>query len=328
MAQRMFPTVEPGGGGATWLGEVALSGAEQARLTSVVRELADRYGSADNPQLLRDVRYLGYHLPPALREALSGLRYEESIAGLVVRGSPVTERPGPTPVRYGEGTGTTAHDLWLLLVAGQLGDPVCWSVWQDGRLVNDILPMPGEEDAQTGLGSEAELEFHVEEALYDNRCDVLALSCLRNNDRVPTTVASVDCLDLASLDLEVLFQPRFRIGGDDMYRDRPVLFGSADSPYLRLDPPYMRALPGDDRAAQALAVLCQGLAGGMVDVVLNAGDLLLLDNYRAVHGRRAFQGRYDGTDRWLRRCTTIRDMRLTRSMRDGPDGRVIVPDVG
>jgi len=40
-------------------------------------------------------------------------------------------------------------------------------------------------------------------------------------------------------------------------------------------------------------------------VVLDDGDLLVIDNDRAVHGRTAFTPRYDGTDRWLRRALVV-----------------------
>ena len=42
----------------------------------------------------------------------------------------------------------------------------------------------------------------------------LALLCLRNHDRVPTTLATGADLDLARLDLDTLFSPRFLIAPD------------------------------------------------------------------------------------------------------------------
>ena len=48
---------------------------------------------------------------------------------------------------------------------------------------------------------------------------------------------------------------------------------------------------------------------GRLDLVVavfglhSAGEVLVLDNYRAVHGRRAFRPRFDGTDRWLKRIS-------------------------
>jgi L-asparagine oxygenase len=304
--------------------EVVIPAGDRDDLTAVVNSLLARFGRADEPAFLHEAGQLGHLLPEGLRAALRAIRYTENAAALVVRGGPELGDPGPTPRHWQDRdpVATARHDLWQVLVMAQLGDPVAWSVWQDGHLINDVLPVPGEEHEQTGLGSTAELEFHVEEALYDNRCDYLGLMCLRNLDGSPTSVASIDAVDLAAMDVDVLFEPRFRIGDDKIV---PALFGSPESPYLRLDPPYMTALPGEDRAAAAFAQLCGELDRAMVDVVLAAGDLLLVDNYRAVHGRKPFRARYDGTDRWLHRCTTTRDLRVTRGQRRGATDRVITP---
>lgn len=45
------------------------------------------------------------------------------------------------------------------------------------------------------------------------------------------------------------------------------------------------------------------------DVAVGPGSLLIVDNYRAVHGRRPFTARYDGTDRWLKKLTVSRNLR-------------------
>ena len=45
------------------------------------------------------------------------------------------------------------------------------------------------------------------------------------------------------------------------------------------------------------------------EVVVGPGTLLVVDNYLAVHGRRAFEVRYDGTDRWLKKLTVSRNLR-------------------
>ncbi|WP_141514554.1 hypothetical protein [Streptomyces zhaozhouensis] len=137
---------------------------------------------------------------------------------------------------------------------------------------------------------------------------------------MPTTVASVDCLDLAALDVATLSEPRFRIGDAALSTVRPALLGSPDAPCLRLDPPSTRALPGDRRAASALA-------SGPVPAALDAGDPPLPDDYRAVHGRGPSRPRHDGTDRWLRRRTTTRDPRPTRGGRSSADGRAVTPRV-
>ena len=38
---------------------------------------------------------------------------------------------------------------------------------------------------------------------------------------------------------------------------------------------------------------------------LEPGDLLMVDNRRAVHARTAFRPRYDGQDRWLQRVYAV-----------------------
>jgi alpha-ketoglutarate-dependent taurine dioxygenase len=43
-------------------------------------------------------------------------------------------------------------------------------------------------------------------------------------------------------------------------------------------------------------------------VVLSDGDVLVIDNDRAVHGRSPFVPRYDGTDRWLKRALVVREL--------------------
>lgn len=306
--------------------EVPFPDGDREQVRASIDGLIAEYGWPDDPRFLRAVCGLGHLLPAAVREAVLDMRYLESAAALVVRGCPITDEPGPTPSHWSERKpdSTIRYDFWLALVLAQLGDPVCWLHLQDARLFNDLLPIAGEEDEQTGHGSRAELEFHVEEAFQDDRSPAFGLLCLRNQDRVPTTVASAAGLDLSELNVEVLFEPRFRIvASEELVRVRPVLFGAADSPYLRVDPIYTEALPGDTEAQAAFDALCRQLGDNLVDVVLDQGDVLLVDNYRVVHGRRPFAARFDGTDRWLRRLSVVRDLRPTRHLRHGVDDRVV-----
>ncbi|MDT0268968.1 TauD/TfdA family dioxygenase [Streptomyces sp. DSM 44915] len=329
----------PGAHPAGQIVEVVVPAAERARLAGELDAQAARFPELTDPELLAEAAGLGQCLPVEARRALTELRYGESCAGVVVRHGPVADDPGPTPRHWRESAGrpTDRFDRWLLWLAAQLGDPLCWASIQDGRLVADVLPVAGQEEAQTGHGSAAELAFHVEDAFHEARCDALALACLRNPDAVPTTVASVTALDLAALDVETLLEPRFRIAPDPEHlRDLPagaapdpllgaVLSGPPAAPCLRVDPAFTTVPAGDRRAAAAFDALCAQLAAGLVDVALHAGDVLLLDNHRAVHGRRPFRARYDGTDRWLRKITVNRDLRRTRALRRSATSRVLHP---
>ncbi len=317
--------------------ELTLDDRDRRQAADLVRRTAARYGRADDPEFLRSAAALAGDLPQPLRQALGELRYGESCAALVVRGGPVGGARVPTPGHWShrDPAATVGHDVWLALAAAPLGDPIAWSSLQEGRLLNDMLPVPGQEGAQTGQGSEADLELHIEDCFSDERCDALALLCLRNHDAVPSTLVTSAALDLERLDLDALFAPRFLIMPDDEHlrgtgatpleaaRRRPLMFGARHSPYLRVDLPCTRAVPGDARAARALSALAAQLSAGRTEVPMAAGDLLLVDNYRALHGRSTFRPRYDGTDRWMRRLTVVRDLRRSRSLRHGPDDRVI-----
>ena len=59
------------------------------------------------------------------------------------------------------------------------------------------------------------------------------------------------------------------------------------------------------RAANALAELHAAVKRATKHVVLDDGDLLVIDNDRAVHGRTPFTPHYDGTDRWLKRALVV-----------------------
>ena len=51
--------------------------------------------------------------------------------------------------------------------------------------------------------------------------------------------------------------------------------------------------------------------------MLEAGDLLVVDNSVAVHGRTPFTARFDGTDRWLQRTFVVADLAASAGERDG-----------
>jgi L-asparagine oxygenase len=320
----------------TGLAAVELTGQERAATARLTGELRHRYGAADHPCFLRAAAGHGHLLPARLRDELDGLRYLERVGALWVRGGPAGEAGCPTPGHWREraAEATLAQDFWLVLVAAQLGDPFSWSSLQSGRLLNDVLPVYGSEHAQTGQGSVAPLELHVEDAFDDDRCDYLGLMALRNRDQVATTVAAVRPGQLPPGCQQVLREPRFVIradpehaagapAGEPAARRCAVLFGAADDPYLRVDPAFTEPLPGDSGAESAFRMLCEQLAVATVPVPLVAGDLLLVDNYRMVHGRTPFRPRYDGTDRWLRKVTVTRDLRRSRARRRGADGRVL-----
>jgi L-asparagine oxygenase len=236
---------------------------------------------------------------------------------LVLRGLPAAEMPlGPTPPSWSESPheATAVWDATLLLVASAMGRAFGWEGQQDGRLVHDIVPSKGHEHEQTGASSTVVLSAHTEDAFHPGRANLLLLACLRNHDAVPTRLASVRNTELSAADRELLARPTLPILPDDSYdeSDQPAAAAPPDVATLwdgpgglriRYDPAYTPLEQADADYRAAYDRLTAELDRVAVDVTLEAGEVLVIDNDVAVHGRQPFRARYDGTDRWLKRVS-------------------------
>jgi L-asparagine oxygenase len=224
--------------------------------------------------------------------------------------------PGPTPPSWSEARpeATALWDASLLLIASAMGRAFGWEGQQAGRLVHDIVPSKGHEHEQTGASSSVELSAHTEDAFHPGRANLLLLACLRNRDAVPTSLASVRHARLSAIERALLERPALPILPDDSYDETAAddavaapevatLWDGEGGLRIRYDPAYtpLEQAGGDYRAAYDW--LGGELARVAVDVPLEQGDVLVIDNDVAVHGRVPFQARYDGTDRWLKRVS-------------------------
>lgn len=312
------------------------------------------------PELLRAAALSGHGLPRRLRAFLSEIRERESAAAFVVCGFPVSDRAiGPTPDRWArqpDPLSTRPQEAWLVLCGSLLGELFGWATQQAGALIHDIAPTRADEHKQVGSSSAELLWWHTEEAFHPLKCDYLGLLCLRNHDRVPTTFATIGDVELDDETRRVLFEERFVIRPDDSHLTRDsddnvdpevtsaammsaarrrikemdenprrvsLLYGAVDHPYLSIDPFYMDAPTDDPPARRAYEALCQAIDSHTREVVVMPGEILFIDNYRAVHGRRPFRARYDGTDRWLKRINITRDLRKSRAFRATSESRVV-----
>ncbi|MFJ8314205.1 MULTISPECIES: TauD/TfdA family dioxygenase [unclassified Streptomyces] len=210
----------------------------------------------------------------------------------------------------------------LLLIVHLMGRPVAWAGQQNGRAVNNIVPAVGHENEQTGASSTVLLSPHTEDAFHPHRAHLLLLCCMRNHDRVATTAASVRRIGLDAQETARLTRPVVPILPDDAYEEVPdfhgeppavrTLWESPDGLTLRFDPAYTPLDQADEGYRAAYQRLEQELLNVSMEVVLEPGDVLALDNDVAVHGRVPFRARYDGTDRWLKRALVRIPGRLSR----------------
>jgi alpha-ketoglutarate-dependent taurine dioxygenase len=103
----------------------------------------------------------------------------------------------------------------------------------------------------------------------------------------------------------------------------PVLSGERHRPSMVFDADLM--VGTDAEADDALRVLAAAVEAHHTGLALQAGDLLVVDNNVAVHGRSSYTPRWDGYDRWLQRAMVVADLAPSAGERDG---RVIVTHFG
>ncbi|MDT0329877.1 TauD/TfdA family dioxygenase [Nocardiopsis sp. DSM 44743] len=310
---------------------IELTEHETAAIVAAALELfgRHRHRHLHEEALLYDVETVAGRLPSRLQTELRRFRDHGNPDGaLVIDGIPV-ETNVPTPA----GDGPDPH--WSLvpvttfaqmMVMSVLGSVIGYRDEKEGRLVQDVFPRVGQERRQENSGSVL-LELHTEDGFLDRPPHYLSLICVRgDHDAVAATLACGIRRVLPSIPADVvavLRRDRFQIafstsftGGREDIWSRPlaVLTGPIDDPHLTVDFHGMVGLDGE--AQNALDRLRELFLENVVGAVLRPGQLMIVDNRVAVHGRTSFEPRYDGTDRWLRRCFSVSDLRTVRDQAD------------
>jgi L-asparagine oxygenase len=287
-------------------------------------------------------------LPKRLREVLGRLADGSSLPALVIRGVPL--QPPPATPGHWSSAEDDRSSLILLLIAETLGASFGWSTQQAGRLVHDVVPTIGDELVQMGSNSTEALSLHSEDAFSPFRAEWIALLCLRNPSRVSTFVSTIDSVELADDEWTALREPAFPLLADlshhpsqapDAQTATSCATPAAESAFvptlawderrgvesLRFDP-YYTGPARTRRHAAALESLATQFERNRIDVKLESGDLLLLDNHRTVHGRAAFAATYREDERWLKRVCVTGDLDGSRSARHSASCRVVGCDDG
>jgi Fe(II)/alpha-ketoglutarate-dependent arginine beta-hydroxylase len=337
---------------------VDLRNDEKRIIHGLVAEVAAQFSDLEDGAFLQQVDLCADELPRRLRQELIYFRLTEPSAICVVRGWTVSgPELGNTPAHWRDrssAASTLVHDLFFFLCAAVIGSPVAWASKHDGFLMHNVVPIAGDEHQQLSSGSYAELTWHTEDAFHPLRADYLGLLCLRNPDATKTTLGCVEDLPRELTRDPIFFEPRFhilpdasRLHGTFRHAGRdlpertaeiarahmtkmlsepdpmPVLFGESNRPYLRMDQHYSRSADGDKEAEGRLHDLTRAISDNLTGYALKPGEIIFVDNYRAVHGRKSFAPRHDGNDRWLRRLNIVRDLRKSREFRLLPESRLI-----
>lgn len=303
-----------------------LTDEESIALRALATRLSQtRPGLVDEAQWLDACRSASCGLPARLRERLREFRYDPGPDGvLLLRNLPGASAVPPTPVEAGsvERSATLAASL-ISTVSMEVGEIVAFRNEKTGALVQNVVPVPGQETQQSNAGS-AVLALHVENAFHHWRPDFVALLCLRSDHASEAGLLTASVRKAVRLlddrTREVLGQPRFVTDPppsfgqpDGTTKPHPILTGDPQDPDVRVD--FHATRPVDEEAEEATRVLERQLSAVAESVRLSAGDLALLDNRVTLHGRTSFTPRYDGGDRWLHRTFIHLNHRRSRPLR-------------
>lgn len=280
------------------------------------------------PDVARVVAARSAELPTGLATAVRVFRSATPRSGaLLVRGLECLAEDRPTPLAPGSyEDAMSLPAAATLLVAAALGEPVSFRSEKSGALVHNVVPVPGREAEQSNAGSATALKMHVENAFHEHRPDHLVLACVRSDPtgdaglRVSSIRNAVDDLPedvVAALRRRQYLTERPPSFGGGRAVEHAVLSGDPCDPNVCVD--FAATRPGRDapEVTEPLHLLEEAIEAHTETLRLSVGDVAVVDNRVALHGRTSFRPRYDGTDRWLHRVYVSLDARRTRGDRLG-----------
>ena len=254
-----------------------------------------------------------------------------------------------TPTHFNINDKSTAEnrvELKYLLISTLLGYPFGFKTQQANKLVHDVVAVKGHETEQLGSSSSVELAIHTEDSFHEFRGEFISLLCLRNDEEAVTVTSRPDLSELSEEERTLLYRPGYLLRPDDSYKAEygttdadaadydsfegrygegtltPILYGQSDDPFIIFDPHYTQVVDPE----------CEAVFehfGNMVreaehDHILRAGEIIVIDNQRTLHGRRPYEPRFDQDSRWMKRINTSVDLRKSAHLRQAMDCPFIV----
>lgn len=197
-----------------------------------------------------------------------------------------------------------------------------------GRLFQDVVPIQSMASEQTSIGSNIELEVHIEQAFSNLKPDIISLGCLKGDTNAFTYILPVNQIikNIYKEDYKKLFEPLWKTGVDlsfkinghefiegDIRGPLSILNGTKEDPKLIFDQDLMFGIT--EESNQIIKKIIDIYYQNRIKHNLQPGEIILIDNTRAIHGRSPFYPKYDGNDRFLVRTFGIFDYDKTNYAR-------------
>jgi Fe(II)/alpha-ketoglutarate-dependent arginine beta-hydroxylase len=333
----------------------ALDHSEILMIESLIEKLQSRFETIEQEQFADYCTVVAHEMPFRLRKLFNDFRNKRMNDGyLLLEGFSVNDEViGLTPSHWDApwiNAMSLREEIFQCLISSSLGDIFGWQTQENGRYLRHIVPIKTDRNEQLGGSSDVVLMWHVEEAFHPQRADMMTIMCYRNEEKASTNICSLSDLDIPDHYREVLSQPRFTIQPDKShspennksslwhldedhfnkiraFMDNPqpvsVLQGRKGEEQLLIDEAFMEPLAGDFEAKEVLEWFHRHLNERKHAIVMNPGDLLIIDNRITVHGRSSYKPNYGPKARWLRRVNITADLRKSYQWKDTAFGRVI-----
>jgi L-asparagine oxygenase len=244
----------------------------------------------------------------------------------------VPETPACNNQKIGEKTELARIQSMLISFIGEM---ISYEAEGYGRLFQDVVPIKSMENVQVSVSSKFELEIHTEQAFSKLKPDILCLGCLKGDKNAFTYILPVkkilECLSGEEIDM--LYKPLWKIGVDlsfklnginfvegDIRGPIPILYGSKEMPTLIFDQDLMEGITPE--AEIMIKKIVNIYYEYRIEHSLKPGEIILINNNKATHGRSPFTPKYDGTDRFLVRCFGVLDYKKSEYAR--PNNKRVV----
>ncbi|SIS42116.1 Taurine dioxygenase, alpha-ketoglutarate-dependent [Thalassolituus maritimus] len=206
-------------------------------------------------------------------------------------------------------------DETFLSICSLLGSPIKHE--KEGDIIMKIKPNPLESKASTpAYNNGVKFDLHSELPYVHLPPDYIALLCISNEQNIGTNISNIDTilekLDGSTIDLlsdkayKVLIPPHF--GHTDSHSEcRPMISRNANGMYdlhVRFD----GILCDTNEHRVAVEKLKKVADENIKEIITKPGQILVINNRRSLHGRRAITSDARYSSRELRRIYISRDV--------------------
>ncbi|KTD55515.1 L-asparagine oxygenase [Legionella sainthelensi] len=329
--------------------EITLSSEKKQKLVQEFNEIVyDPLGREHYIQLLRQKIY--NVLPETLINTLTNQRSTDSlVSAIVINNAPIDEEIYGSPSFEQTGklfkSGTLSENI-ITAFASLVGEP--YSIYFEGQeLVNNLTPQAQNKFDYTGLGSEVELDFHIENAALqyvaedDYSPSGLFFLGIRIDETIePTKTFIADTRKALKLlnpfDLKILYGENFYLNLPYRWREIfsqeamvkcSVLRGALNKPRVSVAFYSNMMLPINQAAKMALAHFHQAIKETAEVIQITPEKLVYVDNRFTLHARERFTPTYDNQGypyRWIQRVFVSPSLWAFRNFQT-MGGRVFLP---